>query len=812
MLFLSELYVCCMTKQVYFLVLIYMTINISLFGQKKTLRAKSIIKNINIDGKLDEDEWLSNTDKASDFIMFEPDNGKLIPDNKKTEVKVLYDNSAIYISAVLYDNEPDKILKEITNRDVFGASDHFSVFINGFNDGQQDYRFFVSAAGVQMDCLATEDNEDFTWDAIWESKVKITDFGWTVEMKIPYAALRFSNTKEQTWGLNFMREIKRNVQKYTWNYIDTKIGAVITQAGILKGIENIKPPTRLFFIPYTSAYYQEDNSTSDRTLKAGIDIKYGINDSFTLDAILVPDFGQTKFDNAILNLEPFEQTLIENRPFFTEGTNLFSKGILFYSRRIGGSTIIEKETLESQISNDEVVTNFPSTVNLINAIKVSGRTQKGLGIGFLNAVTEKTFATIRNNTNNTDRNEVIQPVTNYNIVVLDQRFRQNSSVTLINTNTTRDGSFRDGNVSAMLFDLNTKSNSYNLYGDFKYSSINDIEDYNGIKTELGFAKTSGQYRYEFAGKYLSKNYDTNDLGLLFYKNYHNAYACGSYRIVNPTKSFNTFNVKETINVEFENTSGKLQTAAIETEIKASTLKNDNFQFLFQFTPYVTYDFYEPRTENKYLHIPKQFYSYFKFASNENRNYSISIQPSIIVFDAKNRNIYDLYLSQKYRFNNRFSILLSSQFTFQKNDLGWAAFDNSDIIIGKRDIQILQNDLIGKYALSNRMTLNFTARYYWSFSDIHQFSTLQNDGYLIDNNSFMMNKNRNFNSWNFDLSYSWWFAPGSEISLLYRNYAQENSNMVEHNLNTNLKNVFNSNLTNIFSIRLRYFIDYNSLIK
>ncbi|MGA9639187.1 DUF5916 domain-containing protein [Flavobacterium sp.] len=781
-------------------------------GQKKILRAKSIIKNSTLEDPINKNTPNPNDDIATDFIMYEPDNGKPIPNEKRTEVKVSYDNTAIYISALLYDNEPDKILKEITNRDVFGASDHFSVYINGFNDGQQDYRFYVSAAGVQMDCLATEDEEDFTWDAIWESKVKTNDYGWTVEMKIPYAALRFSNTKDQTWGLNFMREIKCKVQKYTWNYVDTKIGAVITQAGILKGIENITPPTRLFLIPYTSAYYQEDKTTSDRTLKAGLDIKYGINDSFTLDAILVPDFGQTKFDNAILNLEPFEQTLVENRPFFTEGTNLFNKGVLFYSRRIGGSPITDKSTLESQITNDEEITNFPSTVNLINAIKISGRTKKGLGIGFMNAITEKTFATIHNNVTNKDKNEVIQPLTNYNIVVFDQRFRQNSSFTFINTNTTRDGSFRDANVSAVLFDLNTKSNSYNLYGDFKYSNITDFENSNGIKTELGFAKTSGQYRYEFAGKYLSRNYDTNDLGLLFFNNYHNAYANASYRIVNPTKLFNTFSINQTSNTEIENTTGKLQAGAIGTEIKASTLKNDVFQFLFQFTPFETFDFYEPRTENKYVSLPKFLYSYIQFTSNPNRPFSITFEPSITVFDERNRNIYGLYLSTKYRFNNRFSVLLASEFNIQNNDRGWAAFDNSDVIFGLRNRQISQTDLTGKYALSNRMTLNFTARYYWSFSEINQFSTLQANGQLIDNNNYIMNKNRNFNSWNFDFSYSWWFASGSEISFLYRNYAQEDNNIIEHSLDTNLKNVFNSNLTNIFSIRVRYFIDYNSLAK
>ena len=192
-----------------------------------------------------------------------------------------------------------------------------------------NFQVVQQIAATQMDCLATEGTEDYSWDAIWQSSVKITDSGWEVEMRIPYAAFRFPKSKSQNWGINFMREIKRKNQKYTWNYINNRIGSVLTQSGKLEGIENINPPTRLFLIPYTSAYYQKDRFESDKILKAGLDIKYGINDSFTLDAILVPDFGQTKFDNAILNLEPFEQKLNENRPFFTEGTNLFNIGNLF---------------------------------------------------------------------------------------------------------------------------------------------------------------------------------------------------------------------------------------------------------------------------------------------------------------------------------------------------------------------------------------------------------------------------------------------------------------------------------------------------
>jgi hypothetical protein len=138
------------------------------------------------------------------------------------------------------------------------------------------------------------------------------------------------------------------------------------------------------------------------------------------------------------------------------------------------------------------------------------------------------------------------------------------------------------------------------------------------------------------------------------------------------------------------------------------------------------------------------------------------------------------------------------------------FACADIIFNEHNREILQYDLTGKYSLTNKTTINLTARYYWFYSQNHEFFTLENDGHLTQNTTYNLNKNRNFNSWNFDLSYSWWFAPGSEFTVLCRNYALESTNVVEKNFSTNLKNVFGTNLTNIFSVSLRYFIDYNSL--
>ena len=798
----------------------FVLITFCTYSQKKTLRAIFTNESITIDGKLSEKAWES-APIATDFIMFEPDNGKPIPENFKTEVKILYDNNAVYVSALLFDDNPNKISKELTNRDVFGVSDHFSVSLNGNNDGQQDFRFYVSAAGVQMDCLATEDNEDYNWDAIWDSEVKITDFGWVVEMKIPYAALRFSKSEKQIWGLNFMREIKRNFQKYTWNYVDTKLAATITQEGILEGIEKIKTPTRLFFIPYTSAYYQQDDFASDRTLKAGLDIKYGINDAFTLDAILVPDFGQTKFDNYILNLEPFEQQFDENRAFFTEAADLFSKGNLFYSRRIGGAP-----TTEPSLNVDEEIMEYPSSTDLLNAVKVSGRTEKGLGVGFLNAITEKTYATIQDTISGGTRKEVIEPLVNYNVLVFDQRFNQNSSVTLVNTNTIRDGFFRDANVSALLFDLNTKANTYNLFGDFKYSTVKDVdflnddrygskfglENYDGYKTQLSFAKTSGKYRYLFSGKYLSKHYDTNDLGILFVNNYHSAYGETTYRIINPTNFFNTFKLNQNINVEIENTTGKIQETWYQAIMTASTLKNHYLEGKFQLNPFDRYNFYEPRVYGRYVYIPKSIVGYAQFYSNDNRAFHYEVEASIEKFDEENRNTYTLNGGVKYRFSDKFSLSYNVYYTRKVNDRGWVGFDNNDIIFGERNREIWDHYCTGKYSINNKMNFNLIARYYSAYSENHEFFTLQEDGMLIPNTTYSQNKDRNLNSWNFDFSYSWWFAPGSEISVLYRNYALENTNNVEKNTLINLRNVFDANLTSILSVSLRYYIDYNSLKK
>ena len=801
------------SKQFLFLLFIFCTVQWG-FSQKKSFQTHFTTDKINIDGKFDESVW-NTVQPAKDFVMWRPDNAKSENPNQKTEVKIVYTNEAIYVAATMFDNEPSKILKEISQRDDTGTADFFGVFINGFNDGQQDFRFYVTAAGVQLDCLYTEnEGQDFTFNSIWDSKAKITADGWQVEMRIPFAALRFSQEKVQTWGINFFREVRRNRFNYTWNLIDNKIDNQSNQAGTLLGIENIQTPTRLFFIPYTSFYVNANSKTKTYgELKGGLDIKYGINDAFTLDAILIPDFGQTKFDNVILNLGPFEQQFNENRPFFTEGTDLFSKGDLVYSRRIGGSP-----TRQPNIAADEEIVKSPSNVGLLNALKVSGRTKAGLGIGVLNAVTDNTYADIINTTTGATRSEKIESFANYNVLVFDQRFRKNSSVSFINTNVTRNGDFKDANVSALLFDLNTVKNTYNLSGNYKYSIVNDLNtsnDTQGFSYNLYAAETSGKFRYGAGFNYISDNFNINDLGFNNQKHFHSINTNTSFRTLKSTELFNFFQVGMYNYTEFDNRTGRLQRYQTNINTNIIDKKNNGFGLGINTSPFKTFDFYEARSKNeeRFFTRPERIGSWFYFSSNYNNKFALDINPYFTIFNEANRQSFGIDFGPRYRFNDKFSLNYNFGFATNKNDIGRIGSSGSDIIFARRNVSTVTNSVRGKYAVNDVMTFNLDIRNYWSYTLNNQIYTLQNDGGLTENLIFTENRNQNFNSWNLDLSYNWIFTPGSQISILYRNSSTnfERGAGFNEDFGPNLRNLLNNQtLNHNLSVSFRYFIDYNQV--
>jgi hypothetical protein len=173
------------------------------------------------------------------------------------------------------------------------------------------------------------------------------------------------------------------------------------------------------------------------------------------------------------------------------------------------------------------------------------------------------------------------------------------------------------------------------------------------------------------------------------------------------------------------------------------------------------------------------------------------------------------ISPRYRFSDHFSLTYNLDYSHQDNNIGFVGTDSdtNEIFMGRRDRSTYINTLQGKFTINSEMNFNLSLRHYLSYADYSQYYSLQNDGTLSATSNFTQNSNSIFNAWNLDLSYSWWFAPGSQVSILYRNNAALFENEYKRDLGSNFQKVIDKdNLNHIFSISVRYFIDYNSLKK
>lgn len=782
--------------------------------EKKTLNIERTTTPPKIDGVLDDNIW-KTADQAKDFVQYRPEMGVKLEPFQITVVKMTYDDQAIYVAAYLKDR-PENIQKQFNQRDNFGQQDYFGVFLNPNNDAQNDTQFFVFPSGNQADAISSPGlGEDFGWNAVWESAVKIVNDGWVVEMKIPYNALRFSNQEEQIWGLQFLRRFRINETRYSWNPIDRTKGNSGLYHGILTGIKNIEPPTRLSFYPFVSGIASTYDGETNTDLSVGLDLKYGITENFTIDATLIPDFSQVAFDNVTLNLGPFEQTFSEQRQFFKEGVDLFNKGDLFFSRRIGN------EPTGTPVLEDNEIVDIPNEVKTLNAIKLSGRTKKGLGVGFFNAITDVTEATIKDSITGESRTEVVESLANYNVFVLDQQFNGNSSVSLINTNVTRDGHFRDANVTGLLADITNKRNTYNVGGQLKMSNVNAIET--GIETGLSsffkIRKVHGKFRYGFDHSLADENYDINDLGLNLRNNYNNFGVDASYRIFEPTKKLNSFSVSTYLNHKRLFNPSIYTGTSFGMHINAQTKKLLNLGGNIGIEPGKQYDYFEPRDfENKRFFVYKNLVD-LNGRVETNSNKALSIEFGFSTFGAfdKERDLfgYRLSLEPTFRFNDKFRMSYDITYRNTKGSRGFVGNIDDDIIFGERDVISIENRLSGVYNFNPFHSLSLTFRNYWSIVNYdNDLFTLEDDGSLSSTDGYTVNSlddpNINFNTWNLDFRYSWEFAPGSRLTALYRNSLFNQDTASKDSYFDSLGNLFEQPIQHIFSLRLQYFIDYNNV--
>ncbi|TNE75153.1 MAG: hypothetical protein EP333_04875 [Bacteroidetes bacterium] len=797
-----------------FLSFTLMIANLSI-GQNEFF-ANRLCSVIELDGLLEEPEWACS-DSVCNFTVTYPNFGEV--SRFQSFVKLLYDDEAIYVGAILYDPNPDSISYNLSQRDDFGNGDWFGIRIDPYATNRTAFLFAVTAAGVEVDAIEYIEDTDFSWNAVWKSVTHKGKDGWSVEMRIPLSAIRFPEKEIQEWNINIGRQVRRNRETSYWNPLDPNIYGEITQSGVLRGIENIRSPLRLSLSPYITGYLENNydpvlqKQRWNQRLTGGVDLKYGVNQAFTIDMTLIPDFGQTRSDQQILNLSPFEVRYNENRPFFLEGMDLFSIGEVFYTRRIGGTPYNRSIVL----NDDEVVKSNPVESPIINASKFSGRTTSGLGIGVFNGIEGHTYATISDSLGNS-RQVLTNPLSNYNVLVLSQNMKNNGIASFVNTNVIREGGARDANVSVGTLSVFSKDKQYKIDGTVKQSIISEVS---GITIGHAFStslnKVSGTWRYGINYSENSDTYDPNDLGFLTVNN---------NRTYSATLRWNDFTAGKHMLRRWANLSAtynELYSPQLFTSMNidwsaAGTYRN----FLTAgvnggFSPLGTVDHFESRSFGKELRYGPSIRIGGFYSSDYSKPFALDLRTSITNYTENRQMSYSFTVSPRLRFGDRMFLVWNSTISELLYDIGYvfqhsSDFVNGRIIMGRRDRIVLENTLSGEYIFTNRMGIDVQFRHYWQQVNYLNFFELRSGGELIDVLYDPLDANGNsvhntsYNAFTLDVNYRWVFYPGCELRLVYKNNIFHFKSELDKNYFSTFNTLFDQPQINSISMKLLVFLD------
>ncbi len=538
--------------------------------ERRTYTTASIAgtEGIVIDGILDEPAW-NKVEWTTDYVEFEPDVGSA--PTEQTKMKIAYDDKNLYVAFKCYQADPSTIERRMGRRDDF-PGDWVELNIDSYNDDRTGFSFTASVSGVKGDeFISNNGNFDSSWNPIWYLSTAINDDGWTAEFRIPLSQLRFGNDDEQLWGIQSTRRYFRNEERSTWQPIPANPPGWVSEFGELRGIKGIKPQKQLEIQPYLVGQldtFEEEvgnpfRDGSDTGLAAGLDAKIGITNDLTLDLTINPDFGQVDADPGAIALDGFEIFFEERRPFFVENKNVFDFRVgggadnLFFSRRIGRTP----QGFTTSDGGKGEFEDFPNNTTILGAAKFSGKTKNGLSVGALQSVTAKEFAKIELDNRDDvlenleevgeNREELVEPLTSYSVVRLQQDFNNNNSfiggiATYTKRNLEGDLDFlRESAFSGGLdAQHNWKERKYYANGKFTFSNVKGSEEAIALtqnslthlfqRVDAGHVavdetKTSltgtggsfevgkgggGNWRYNVGGNWRSPELELNDIGFL----------------------------------------------------------------------------------------------------------------------------------------------------------------------------------------------------------------------------------------------------------------------------------------------------------
>jgi len=551
------------------------------------VQAVRLTRPITIDGLLNEPDW-QKAPVFSTFRQSEPNQGAEA--TLKTEVRILYDDAAIYVGARMYDPSPDSIMPILSRRDQYPVADWFGVFLDAYHDQRTGNLFALSAGGSVIDgVLYNDDWNDNSWDGVWQGRSHIDKNGWTAEMRIPYSQLRFHDSKTQVWGINFQRDIGRKRETDCLVYTPRNQSGFVSRFGELVGISNIHPPSRVEVLPYVTekgeythpAANDPFNDGSRYSTGAGADFKIGLGNNVTLNGTVNPDFGQVEVDPAVVNLSDVESYFDEKRPFFLEGATIFNFGqggarnywsfnwpqpTLFYSRRIGRAP-------QGSVPDADFA-DVPQATHILGAAKLTGKVIDGWNVGAIEAVTQREIADL--DTTGHKFHAEVEPAAYYGVLRAQKDFNDSKQgLGFISTVSARDFSdprlrddlnsnsevlgmdgwtFLDADKvwvvsgwaglshvegdSARMLSLQTNSQHYFQRPDAPYLGVDSsITSMTGYGARISLNKNKGKFFANSALGILSPGFDVNDLGFQSRSDVINMHAGCGYSWSDPGKVF-----------------------------------------------------------------------------------------------------------------------------------------------------------------------------------------------------------------------------------------------------------------------------------
>jgi hypothetical protein len=402
-----------------------------------TILAAPLAGAIEIDGELNELAWQA-AEVFTDFIQREPDDGS--PGSERTEVRILSGPDALYVGAWLFDSQPEEIRATLVRRDVVSDFDYFIVNLDSRHDHNTSYAFTLTPSGAYQDAALGADGQyDFGWDPVWEGAASRDEEGWYGEWRIPYSQLRFEGGEDTTWGIQLTRVIARKRETTVFAHTPRTEATGPHRYGHLLGLGELQAPSRLELLPYATSRSEHLNvhpddpfrGNAERFYAAGLDLKYGLTSSLTLDATINPDFGQVEVDPAVVNLTQYESYFPERRPFFVEGAEIFRFGFpgdqlnrsdfgeLFYSRRVGRAPQRNLYAMGARFIE------MPDQSTIAGAMKVSGRVGDW-SVGLMEAATHQEKGRYVG-ADGLRHSAVVEPFSNYLVGRARRDFREGSS-------------------------------------------------------------------------------------------------------------------------------------------------------------------------------------------------------------------------------------------------------------------------------------------------------------------------------------------------------------------------------------------------